>query len=228
MTDPQPIRVLLADDQALIRVGLRGVFESEPEITVVGEAVDGAEAVRTVRAGGVDVVLMDLRMPGIDGIEATRQLTADSGASPGVAVLVLTTFETDQYVLDAVAAGARGYLGKDTDPEDLVHAIRMIARGKTLLSPRAMTALAARAAAPVPADPRAARALAALTDREREIAELVARGLTNEEIARQLVISPLTVKTHVNRAMVKLDARDRAALVVAVYAGRSPDVPPAQ
>lgn len=215
MSDAAPVRVVLADDQSLIRAGLRGVLESEPGFTVVGEAADGAAAVRAARAADVDVVLMDPRLPGMDGIEVTRQLTAD----PGVAVLVLTTFETDEDVLRALAAGARGYLGKDTDPEDLLVAIRVVARGGTLLSPRAARALIARAITPVALDPRAAGALATLTTREREIGGLAARGLTNDEIAGQLRISPFTVKTHINRAMTKLGARDRAALVIALYAG---------
>ncbi|GAA1613806.1 response regulator [Actinoplanes couchii] len=205
MTDS--VRVLIVDDQALIRVGLRGVLESEPGIVVAGEAADGAAAVRAVRAGGIDVVLMDLRMPGVDGIEATRRITAEGGP----AVLVLTTFETDGNVLDAVAAGARGYLGKDADPEAVIEAVRVVARGHSLLSPKAMAALTAR----VPA--RSPGALTTLTDREREIALLVATGLSNEEIAARLSISPHTVKTHVNRAMAKLGTGDRAALIVAVY-----------
>ncbi|SDG70542.1 DNA-binding response regulator, NarL/FixJ family, contains REC and HTH domains [Lentzea fradiae] len=211
------VRVLVVDDQALIRAGLRGVLESESGVTVVGEAGDGDTAVRRVREGGVDVVLMDLRMPHVDGVEATRRLTADPGASSGVAVLVLTTFETDEHVLSAVAAGARGYLGKDSTPEALVDAVRVVARGETLLSARAMTALAAHATRAVspPAPPRSS--LAPLTDREREVVLLVARGLSNDEIALRLVISPLTAKTHVNRAMTKLGARDRAALVVTVH-----------
>jgi DNA-binding NarL/FixJ family response regulator len=228
VNDAPPVRVVLADDQSLIRLGLRGVLESEPGFTVVAEAADGAAAVRAVRAGGVDVVLMDLRMPGVDGIEATRQLTSDPGDSPGVAVLVLTTFETDEYVLEAIAAGARGYLGKDTDPEDLLAAILLVARGRTLLSPRAMRALTARALAPIGRDPAVVAAVATLTGREREIAGLAARGLTNDQIADRLVISPFTVKTHVNRAMTKLGARDRAALVVALHAGGGVDVLPPQ
>ncbi|MFD2422643.1 response regulator transcription factor [Amycolatopsis pigmentata] len=228
MSDALPIRVLLADDQSLIRMGLRGVLESEPGFTVVGEAGDGAAAVQAVRAGDVDIVLMDLRMPGVDGIEATRQLTADPGASPGVAILVLTTFETDEYVLRALTAGARGYLGKDADPEVLLAAIRVVARGSTLLSPRATRALIARAITPGALDPRAAEALATLTGREREIAGLAARGLTNGEIAERLVISPFTVKTHINRAMAKLGARDRAALVIALHAGGAVEIPPTQ
>ncbi|WP_432974248.1 response regulator [Dactylosporangium sp. CA-233914] len=215
MTDG--VRVLIADDQALIRAGLAGILGSEPGITVAGEAADGTAAVQAVRAGGVDVVLMDLRMPGMDGIEATRQITADPGASSGVAVLVLTTFETDVNVLDAVAAGARGYLGKDADPETVVDAIRLVARGQSLLSPKAMAALASRATTAAVPPARPAVALDALTDREREIVILVATGLTNDDIAGRLTISPLTVKTHVNRAMTKLGARDRAALIVAVY-----------
>lgn len=219
------VRVLVVDDQALIRAGLRGVLESEPGITVVDEASDGDAAVRRVRQGGVDIVLMDLRMPRVDGVEATRRLTADPGASRGVAVLVLTTFETDEHVLSAVAAGARGYLGKDSAPESLIDAVRVVARGETFLSARAMTTLASRTAQAVapPEPPRST--LDVLTDREREVVLLVARGLTNEQIAARLVISPLTAKTHVNRAMTKLGARDRAALVVTVHTSGRLDVP---
>lgn len=219
-TEQEPsIRVLIADDQHLIRVGLRGILESEPGITVVGAVTNGAEAVQAVRSGGVDVVLMDLRMPVLDGTEATRQLTEDPGASAEVAILVLTTFEGDQDVLAAVAAGARGYLGKDSDPESLLDAIRILARGQTLLSPRAMTALSGRAAQlghprPLPTPPPE---LTGLTERELEIAILAARGLSNDDIAQQLFISPATVKTHVNRSMSKIHVSDRAALVVAVY-----------
>ncbi|MEU8821228.1 response regulator transcription factor [Actinoplanes sp. NPDC048796] len=206
------VRVLITDDQALIRAGLRGILESEPGIEVAGEAADGAAAVEAVRAGGVDVVLMDLRMPVMDGLEATRRIAAE----PGVAVLVLTTFENDANVLDAVAAGARGYLGKDADPETVVDAVRLAARGQTLLSPKAMAALASRAH--LPSVPPQAPDLpgAGLTDREREVVRLVATGMTNDDIAARFTISPLTVKTHVNRAMAKLGVRDRAALVVAV------------
>ncbi|WP_329791904.1 response regulator transcription factor [Lentzea sp. DG1S-22] len=217
------VRVLVVDDQALIRAGLRGVLESEPGITVVDEAADGDAAVRRVRQGGVDVVLMDLRMPRVDGVEATRRLTADPGASRGVAVLVLTTFETDEHVLSAVAAGARGYLGKDSAPESLIDAVRVVARGETFLSARAMTTLASRTTIAPPEPPRSS--LDVLTDREREVVLLVARGLTNEQIAARLVISPLTAKTHVNRAMTKLGARDRAALVVTVHTSGRLDVP---
>ncbi|MCE0539736.1 response regulator transcription factor [Kineosporia rhizophila] len=222
------VRVLIADDQALIRVGMRGILESEPGLAVVGEAADGAAAVRAVRAGGVDVVLMDLRMPGTDGIEATRQILADPGLSPGVAVLVLTTFETDADILSAVGAGAKGYLGKDADPETVIDAIRVVARGHSLLSPRAMTTLASRAGSAQPARPRRPDALDVLTGRELEVVVLAAKGLTNDEIALHFTISPLTVKTHVNRAMSKLGVSDRAALVVAVYDSGVLDVPPQQ
>lgn len=216
---PPPIRVLVADDQHLIRVGLCGILESEPGIVVAGEAADGAAAVQGVRAGGVDVVLMDLRMPRMDGIEATRQLSMDPGASPRVAVLVLTTFEGKKDVLAAVAAGARGYLGKDADPESLLDAIRIVARGQTLLSLRAMTALAENAASSqLPIDRPSAPALDGLTDRELQICVLVARGLSNDDIARGLVISPATVKTHVNRSMTKIGVNDRAGVVIAVHA----------
>ncbi|MEV8443410.1 response regulator transcription factor [Actinosynnema sp. NPDC051121] len=219
------VRVLVVDDQALIRAGLRGVLESEPGITVVGEAADGDGAVRRVREGGIDVVLMDLRMPRVDGVEATRRLTADPGASRGAAVLVLTTFETDEHVLSAVAAGARGYLGKDSPPEALIDAVRVVARGETLLSARAMTTLAAQATRAVAPPPPPRSSLDPLTDREREVVLLVARGLSNDQIAARLVISPLTAKTHVNRSMTKLGVRDRAALVVTVHASGLLDAP---
>ncbi|MEV6349886.1 response regulator transcription factor [Actinoplanes sp. NPDC051851] len=225
MTTPEQIRVLIADDQRLIRVGLRGILETEPGIVVVGETGDGAATVDVVRAGGVDVVLMDLRMPGVDGIEATRRITEDPGGSPGAGVLVLTTFETGGNVLAAVAAGARGFIGKDAGPETLIDAIRAVARGHSMLSPKAMAALAARASAPAVPEHRPAPDLAALTDREREVVLLVATGMSNDEIARHFGISPLTAKTHVNRAMTKLDVRDRAALVLAVYGSGAIDVP---
>ena len=211
------VRVLLADDQALLRATFRLLLDSVPDIEVVGEAADGAEAVELVRSTGADLVLMDIRMPGTDGIEATRRITADP-ALGHVKVLVLTTFETDDVVLGALRAGASGFLGKGVDPESLIAAIRTVAEGDRLLSPVATRALIEQLVAqPEPAGPEAVRRLAELTEREREITALVARGLSNAEIADLLVISTATAKTHVNRAMAKTGARDRAQLVVLAY-----------
>ena len=210
------IRVLLADDQPLIRAGLRGLVELEPDLTVVAEAGDGREAVRLAREG-VDVVVMDVRMPGMDGIEATSRICADPALSD-VHVLVLTTFETDEHVARALRAGAAGFLGKGADPRALVDAIRVVARGEALLSPVATRSLIEQFLS-APAGDRAPRGddLHGLTEREREVLGLVGEGLSNEQIADRLVISPLTVKTHVNRTMTKLDAHDRAQLVVLAY-----------
>ena len=211
-------RVLLADDQALIRSGFAALIASADDLEVVGEAADGAQAVRLARQLRPDVVLMDIRMPGTDGLEASQQITADP-ALVDVRVIVLTTFEADDYVLAALRAGASGFLGKGVEPEELLDGIRVVASGEALLSPRATRSLIARYLA----QPSAGRAdavdaaLDVLTEREREVMALVAHGLTNDEIARQLHLSPLTVKTHVNRAMTKLDARDRAQLVVLAY-----------
>ncbi|MEU6647485.1 response regulator transcription factor [Saccharomonospora sp. NPDC046836] len=212
------IRVLLADDQALIRAGFRVLIESAPDLSVVGEAADGREAVALARETGADVVLMDIRMPEVDGLAATREILADPQLA-GVRVLVLTTFEVDEYVFSALRAGASGFLGKSVDAEQLIEAIRVVARGDALLSPKAVKGLIARfltqpdesARLPEPAQ------LSALTSREREVLALVAQGLSNDEIAERLYVSPLTAKTHVNRAMAKLDARDRAQLVVIAY-----------
>jgi DNA-binding NarL/FixJ family response regulator len=210
------VRVLLADDQALIRSGFRALINTASDLEVVGEAANGAEAVDMARSTRADVVVMDIRMPEVDGIEATRRISRDDDLA-GVRVLVLTTFEDDEYVLDAVRAGASGFLGKSVEPQLLLEAIRTVADGEALLSPRATRALIGRYLQP-PQEPIAApSALSALTDRERELVALVAEGLSNESIAAQLVLSPLTVKTHINRAMMKLDARDRAQLVVMAY-----------
>lgn len=210
------IRVLLADDQALIRAGFRVLLESSADIEVVGEAVEGGKAVDLVRELRADVVLMDIRMPGVDGLEATRRIAADEDLA-GVKVIILTTFETDEYVYQALRAGASGFLVKDTEPADLLQAIRVVARGDALLSPsvtrRLITDLARR---PEPVTmPR--QALAGLTDRELQVMSLVAAGLSNDEIAGQLYLSPLTAKTHVSRIMTKLNARDRAQVVVMAY-----------
>lgn len=211
------IRVLLADDQALIRAGFRVLLEAAADLDVVGEAVDGQQAVELARKERADVVLMDIRMPGVDGLEATRRIAADEDLA-GVKVIILTTFESDEYVFQAIRCGASGFLVKDTEPADLLQAVRVVARGDALLSPsvtrRLITDLATRPAGPAPA---ATKALSALTDREREVMALVAGGLSNDEIAARLYLSPLTAKTHVSRIMTKLSARDRAQLVVLGY-----------
>ncbi|SNY51635.1 response regulator [Paractinoplanes atraurantiacus] len=211
------IRVLLADDQALIRAGFKMILDAEDGLEVAGEASDGEEAVALARSARVDVVLMDIRMPHMDGLEATRRICADDHLA-GVRVLVLTTFENDDNVVLALQAGASGFLGKNVAPADLVNAIRVVAGGEALLSPRATQGLVGRfldQLRPPPA--QALAALDVLTDREREILVLVAHGLSNEDIATRLYVSPLTAKTHINRAMAKLGARDRAQLVVLAY-----------
>jgi DNA-binding NarL/FixJ family response regulator len=211
------IRVVIADDQALIRAGFRVLIDSDPDLEVVGEAADGGEAVDLVRRTRADVVVMDIRMPGVDGLQATEQIGADEDLA-GVRVLILTTFELDEYVVQAIRAGASGFLGKGAEPTEMLEAIHTVAAGEALLSPRATRALISRyLAAPAESPPAAPLSLAALTDREREVVALVAHGLTNDDIARRLYVSPLTAKTHVNRAMMKLGARDRAQLVVAAY-----------
>ncbi|WP_328988394.1 response regulator transcription factor [Kribbella sp. NBC_01245] len=211
------IRVLLADDQTLIRRGFRVLVDSAPDLEVVAEAANGHEAVELARTARADVVLMDIRMPGLDGLAATRQIVADESLA-GVRVLILTTFEIDEYVFEALRAGASGFLGKSVEPAELIDAIRIVARGDALLSPKAVKGLIDRFLAQPELDQAAAPAeLAALTDREREVLGLVATGLSNDEIAERLIVSPMTAKTHVNRAMVKLGARDRAQLVVIAY-----------
>jgi DNA-binding NarL/FixJ family response regulator len=211
------IRVLLADDQALIRAGFRVLIDSADDLEVVGEAADGAEAVALARSTRADVVLMDIRMPGTDGLAATRAITSDEDLA-GVRVLVLTTFEIDEYVVEAIRAGASGFIGKGADPAALLDAIRVIAAGDSLLSPRATQSLIARfAALPDAGPPPSTARLDVLTPREREVVALVATGMSNDEIAERLHVSPLTAKTHVNRAMMKLDAHDRAQLVVIAF-----------
>jgi DNA-binding NarL/FixJ family response regulator len=210
------VRVLIADDQLLVRSGFKVLVGSDPELEVVGEAANGAEAVALAKETRADVVLMDIRMPGMDGLEATRRIVRDDDLV-GVRVLVLTTFEVDDYVFEALRAGASGFLVKDTDPEDLLKAIKTVASGDALLSPGATRALVARfLSQPEPKVAKPDR-LEALTDREREVLSLVAAGMSNDEIAEHLFVSPLTAKTHVSRAMVKLGARDRAQLVVIAY-----------
>jgi DNA-binding NarL/FixJ family response regulator len=217
------VRVLLADDQVLIRSGFAALVNSADDLEVVGEAGDGTEAVRQAGALRPDVVLMDIRMPGVDGLTAARQIAASPDLSE-VRVIVLTTFEADEYVVEALRSGASGFLGKSVEPDELLDAIRVVARGDALLSPRATRSLIARFLAqpgrsgPDPAGPAPVdAALDVLTEREREMVALVAHGLSNEDIAARLHLSPLTVKTHVNRAMSKLRARDRAQLVVLAY-----------
>jgi DNA-binding NarL/FixJ family response regulator len=210
------IHVLVADDQELVRAGFRTLIESDPELVVVGEAGDGAEVVRLARQTRPDVVLMDIRMPGVDGIEATAQISADPDLA-GVHVLVLTTFGEDNYVFGALRAGASGFLLKDTRPTDLLAAIRVVASGDGLLAPQVTRRLiedfVSRPEPGLPAPP----ALTDLTPREREVLSLIARGRNNDEIATDLFISPLTAKTYVARMLAKLAARDRAQLVMIAY-----------
>ncbi|WP_225798758.1 response regulator transcription factor [Streptomyces sp. NK15101] len=217
------IRVLLADDQALLRSAFKVLVDSEPDMEVVGEAPDGDGAVALARSTRPDVVLMDIRMPGTDGLAATRMITADPELAD-VRIVMLTTFEVDEYVVQSLRAGASGFLGKGAEPDELLGAIRIAHAGEALLSPAATKGLIASFLAQGPgADttgaPGGARAerLAVLTAREREVLVLVAGGLSNDEIAERLDVSPLTVKTHVNRTMAKLGARDRAQLVVTAY-----------
>ncbi|MGP3967702.1 response regulator [Streptomyces sp. 6N223] len=209
------IRVLLADDQVLVRAGFRALLDAQPDISVVGEAADGEEALALVRDMRPDLVLMDIRMPLLDGLAATRRITEDATLD-GVRVVMLTTFELDEYVFEAIRSGASGFLVKDTEPDELLRAVRAVVAGDALLSPGVTRRLIAEFAARSK-EPAEASRLAGLTEREREVMALVGIGLSNEEIARRLVVSPLTAKTHVSRAMVKLGARDRAQLVVLAY-----------
>ncbi|MCX3061429.1 response regulator [Streptomyces beihaiensis] len=218
-----PIRVLLADDQALLRSAFRVLVDSEPDMEVVGEASDGAEAVRLARSQRPDVVLMDIRMPGTDGLAATREISADPELAH-VHVVMLTTFEVDEYVVQSLRAGASGFLGKGAEPDELLGAVRVAAAGDALLSPAATKGLIAKFLDQAEGHEDAERSsgehaerLATLTGREREVLVQVAGGHSNDEIAERLEVSPLTVKTHVNRAMAKLGARDRAQLVVIAY-----------
>ena len=209
------IRVLLADDQVLVRGGLRSLLDAEDDIEVVGEAGDGAEALRLAIELHPDVVLMDIRMPGVDGLEATRAISADPSLA-GVRIVILTTFDLDEYVFEGIKVGASGFLVKDTEPVDLIRAVRTVAGGEGLLSPRATRRLVeeyATRAKPSGLAPE----LDLLTEREREVMSHAAAGLSNGEIAALLVISPTTAKTHISRAMIKLGARDRAQLVVFAY-----------
>jgi DNA-binding NarL/FixJ family response regulator len=210
------IRVLLVDDQPLVRAGLRVLLEGEPDIAVAGEAANGEEAVSLARHARPDVVVMDIRMPVLDGLEATRQIAAEQLLAE-VKVLILTTFESDEYVFEALRAGASGFLLKDAEPIELLQAVRVVADGDALLSPSVTRRLIGEFAAAPGSYRSPPEQLDVLTEREREIMAVVARGLSNDEIAELLTISPATVKTHVSRAMVKLDARDRAQLVVLAY-----------
>ncbi|MFF6878961.1 MULTISPECIES: response regulator [unclassified Streptomyces] len=212
-----PIRVLLADDQALLRGTFRLLIDAQPDLEVVGEASNGGEAARLARSERADVVVMDIRMPEVDGIEATRLIAQDEDLA-GVRVLVLTTFEEDELVIEALRAGASGFLGKGVEPAQLLDAVRLVASGEALLSPAATKGLISRVLAqPAPSDLVDPRRLATLTPREREVMALVAGGLSNDAIAERLFVTPVTVKTHANRAMTKLGARDRAQLVVIAY-----------
>jgi DNA-binding NarL/FixJ family response regulator len=210
-----PIRVVLADDQALVRAGFRSLLDAQVDIEVVGEAGTGDEAIRLASELSPDLVLMDIRMPGVDGLAATRAIAGDDRLQ-GVRIVVLTTFGLDEYVFEAIRAGASGFLVKDTEPDELVHAVRIVAAGEALLSPSVTKALL-REFASRAKEPGDVRELEELTEREREIVALVGEGLSNHEIAERLFVSPATVKTHVSRAMGKLRARDRAQLVVIAY-----------
>lgn len=209
------IRVLLADDQALIRSGVRALLEAEDDIVVVGEVADGAAAVAETVATRPDIVLMDVQMPGTDGIEATRQIVAHPHLD-GVHVVMLTSYGLDQHVFAALRAGASGFIVKDTDPADLIQALRVTMRGDALLSPAVTRRLIAEFVARPPGL-GSSESLARLTNREREVVAMVAHGLANDEIAQRIVVSTATVKTHIGRAMTKLQARDRAQLVVIAY-----------
>ena len=209
------IRVALADDQALVRAGFRALLNAQEDVTVVAEAADGDEAVKMAREHKPDVILMDIRMPGTDGLAATKTISADPALSD-VHILILTTFEEDEYVFEAIRVGASGFLVKDTEPAELVHAVHVVAAGDALLSPSVTRRLIGEFASKAK-KVQSPATLDVLTDREREVVALVGEGLTNDEIAARLVVSPATAKTHVSRAMIKLAARDRAQLVVLAY-----------
>ncbi|SDS99155.1 response regulator [Actinopolymorpha singaporensis] len=212
-----PVRVLLVDDQPLLRTGFRMILESEPDIAVVGEAGDGQKAVTEARALQPDVVLMDIRMPRMDGVEATRLITGTERGGT-VRVLVLTTFDLDEYVVDALRAGASGFLLKDVPPEDLADAIRIVARGEAVVAPTVTRRLLDRFATVLPSTSReSAQELAHLTEREREVLRLMSRGMSNAEIAGELYVSETTVKTHVGNVLAKLGLRDRVQAVVFAY-----------
>jgi DNA-binding NarL/FixJ family response regulator len=211
------VRVLVADDQALVRGGFKALLNSDPEIEVVGEATNGLEAVERAEQLHPDVILMDVRMPEVDGLEATRRILANEATSD-VRVLVLTTFDLDEYVYEGLRAGASGFVLKDIEPADLIQAVHVVARGEALLAPSITRRLIAEFASQKRRGPGTTpKQLAELTEREREVLVQIARGLNNDEIAEELVISPATAKTHVSRIMSKLEARDRAQLVVIAY-----------
>jgi DNA-binding NarL/FixJ family response regulator len=210
------IRVVLADDQQLVRAGFRALLDGEDGIEVVGEAADGAQALRVVRETKPDVVLMDIRMPEVDGLAATRAISDDPELT-GVRVLILTTFELDEYVFEALRSGAAGFLVKHTEPAELIRGVHVVAGGEALLSPGVTKRLVAEFASRPSRGEVSSAALAELTERERDVVVLVAQGLSNEDIASKWVVSPATVRTHVSRAMTKLNARDRAQLVVIAY-----------
>jgi DNA-binding NarL/FixJ family response regulator len=209
------IKILLADDQALIRSGIRALLDAEEDIEVVAEATDGRQAVELVAAHRPDIALVDIQMPVLDGIEATRQIVADERLA-SVRVVILTNFGLDEYIFAALRAGASGFLLKDTQPAELLQALRVVMGGDALLSPAVTRRLISEFVARPP-DAVAAAGMERLTNREREVAALVAHGLSNDEIAEAMVLSPTTAKTHVSRAMIKLGARDRAQLVVFAY-----------
>ncbi len=219
---PEPIRVVLVDDQQLVRAGLAMVIDAQPDMTVAGQAGSGPEAIRLVARTGCDIVLMDVRMPGMDGLEATRLILAAadaSGVQPAPRLVMLTTYDLDEYLLAAIKAGASGFLLKNTPPADLLAAIRTVHTGDAVIAPSATRRLLAHvaanpaSAAPAPEDPR----VASLTEREREVLELIARGLSNAEISGALFLSETTVKTHVRRVLAKLSVRDRVQAVVVAY-----------
>ncbi|MFF4597261.1 response regulator [Amycolatopsis sp. NPDC001319] len=216
MTAPGPIRVVLADDQALVRAGIRVLLETRPDLVVVGEAGDGETALALVRALRPDVVLMDIRMPGLDGLAAIARIAADP-ACGATRVVMLTTFDLDEYVFEALRRGAAGFLVKNSEPDELARGVRAAAAGDALLAPGVTRRLIAEYAARTKPAPAAAAAIAALTERERQVLTLAGAGLSNADIAARLLVSPLTAKTHVSRIMGKLSVRDRAGLVVLAY-----------
>ena len=211
------IRILIADDQALVRAGFKMILDAEEDLNVVGEAQDGAQAVDMARKLRPDVVLMDIRMPELDGIEATRRVLEQAGDNDPVRVLMLTTFDLNEYVYEALRAGASGFLLKDVPPEQLAEGIRIVAGGEALLAPSITKRLISEFAHAAPPEPEEPKGFDELTDREREVCQLIARGLSNAEIAAELIVSETTVKTHVARVLMKLGLRDRVQAVVLAY-----------